>query len=59
MPGYHLHAFWLVSEAGDESQVLVIDSPAHFTNLYPRQLLSSREFLEALLREQPGIGIQP
>lgn len=57
VPSYHVHAFWLVGEAGSEDRAVVIDAPAQYKGLPRMKLLTSREFLAALVSERQAIGI--
>jgi hypothetical protein len=57
VPAYQVHAFWL--KEGDASRVVVVDMPAGFSHLQYQKVYTSKEFLEALAKEQHVIGIIP
>lgn len=50
IPAYYTHAFWLVQPGNN--QVVVIDAPKQYTNIQTQKVYTSREFLEALAKEQ-------
>lgn len=55
VPAYQVNAFWLLNHESVE-KVFVLDRPEKFTNLPTNQLLSYKEFLDALRKEQHIIG---
>jgi hypothetical protein len=57
VPAYQVVAFWLINESAGTSHVLIIDAPPKFPELQRNRLLSSREFLEALHKEQHVVGV--
>jgi len=57
VPAYQVNAFWLVDEAGGDSRVVVIDAPTRLKHLPLLRVMSSREFIAALLKEKQIVGI--
>jgi hypothetical protein len=56
-PSYQLTAFWLLKQSTKESRVLIISLPEIFKSLQKEKLIDSREFLEALSKEQNISGV--
>jgi hypothetical protein len=56
-PSYQLNAFWLLNRKSKDSQILIISLPETFRYLQKEKLISSRDFLESLGKEQNIAGI--
>ena len=48
IPAAHVSALWLFAEGLGESRLIVISSAKRYVGLKPNQLMTSRQFLEAL-----------
>lgn len=48
IPAAHVSALWLFAEGHGESRLIVISSAKRYAGLRPNQLMTSRQFLEAL-----------
>ena len=57
IPPYHIDALWLLDERTQESRVLILDAPKRYTRLVRDRLLSSQEFLQALVEAEPLTGV--
>lgn len=56
-PAFHLKAFWIIDKTANTSEVLVISASPSLTHLKLNEKISSKDFLDALLKERPIIGI--
>ena len=56
IPAFFMTALWLID--GKDSSVVIARFPEHLQSLSPLVQYSSREFLRALRREPPIIGIR-
>jgi hypothetical protein len=57
IPSYHVDVLWLLDEHTQESRVLVLDAPRRCVRLVRDRLLSSKEFLQALVEAEPLAGV--
>jgi hypothetical protein len=57
IPGYYIHALWMLDEYDSTNKVLIVDAPPEYKTLKLYHLYDSSEFLELLLREHHSPGV--